>query len=334
MSFAAFDVSDLDLPSSGDLDTSTYPLNLMFQETLETVDLQFFDEQFSTPINDSTKMVIQDTEILLSSAQDENNANSQLQSVDSLDIPSSPAEQPTPLDFSTAKDQDTVSSDPAMSPQLSGSQSSIGETMDNHELEPVSGEKDCASRSLECVPQEHHRIDRATNDQVSGRPDSSTHVFPPRYRAVHTNESNSMDEYCGDEARHRALLTVPLKLPRETSMGENLAVPEVPTADIYVPESGILVVVETHSGSSGYNEAENVAEKAQIPSGITAVDGDTPSPEESTLFESPRPECSDPGLVNTRSSTRLATKNKRSLEGELWNISCGVLTKIVQMTLS
>ena len=125
-----------------------------------------------------------------------------------------------------------------------------------------------------------------------------------------------MDEYCDDEARHRALLTVPLKLPQETSMGDNLAVPEVPTADICVPESGILVVVESHSGSSGYNEAENVAEKAQTPSGITAVDGDLPSPEKSTHVESPRPECSDPDPVNSRNNRRITTKSTRYAEDE------------------
>ena len=180
MSFVAFDVSDLNLSSSEDLDISTYSLNLMFQKTLETVNLQFFDEQFSTFISDNTKMIIQNTEILSSSAQNENNANNQLQFVNSSNISSTSTEQSTLFDFSTAKNQNTISFDPAMSSQLFESLSFIDETMNNHELKSVSGKKGCASRNLECVSQEHHRIDRATNDQVSRRSDSFNPCLPSK----------------------------------------------------------------------------------------------------------------------------------------------------------
>ncbi|KAL8791154.1 MAG: hypothetical protein Q9195_005993 [Heterodermia aff. obscurata] len=130
-----------------------------------------------------------------------------------------------------------------------------------------------------------------------------------------------MDEYCDDEARHRALLTMPLKLPQETSMSDNLAVFEISTANICVSESDILIVMKTHSDSSEYNEAKNVTEKAQTLSEITAVDDDLPSSEKSTHVESSRPECSDSGSINTKSSRRIVTKSKRYAEDQVILIS-------------
>ena len=167
-----------------------------------------------------------------------------------------------------------------------------------------------------------------------------------------------MDENSGDEASNSAYNCAygGLKLHQEPSMGvdfavlegptadppvpelalmgDNLAVLEGPTADRIVPESSLMGILETLSDSSEHTEAKNVAEKAKNPSESATIDGDSAPAEENPFVESLRSRYSPPATDNTRSSRRLATKSKRSLEGESGNMSCGVFTEIVQITLS
>ena len=164
-----------------------------------------------------------------------------------------------------------------------------------------------------------------------------------------------MDESCKDETSSCAYNCADstLKLHQDSSRGDGLAESEGPTADSPVPElgvmgdnfavlesltadrtvaeSGLMEILESLSDSAEHIGAQSVAENS---SESAAVDGHPVPAEEGPSVEIIRSSYRPPTPDNIRSSTRLATKNKRFLEGELWNISCDALTKIVQIILS
>ena len=122
-------------------------------------------------------------------------------------------------------------------------------------------------------------------------------------------------------------------VPELALMGDNLAVLEGPTADRIVSESSLMGILETLFDSSEHIEAKNVAEKAKNPSESATIDGDSALTEKNPFVESLRSRYSFSATDNTKSNRRLTTKSKRFFENELKNMSCGVFTEIVQITL-
>ena len=179
MSFAAFTASDSGFPSFGDLDIPTYPLSIMFQESLEMAQAQFSDEQFSMSFDNTTTMATEVNETRSSNVEDVCNAISRQHSVDTSKTPSSPTGPTNPSDFSAINNQDSASPCPASRPRLSGLHLRIYQPMNNDQRDLVPGATGDAIGDLECEPHEYHSNDCASDDQVSCRASPSRLFFPP-----------------------------------------------------------------------------------------------------------------------------------------------------------
>ena len=168
MNFVTFDVFDLSLSSFENLDNSIYFLNFMFSNFFESVNFAFFDEQFSTFINDNIKIIIQNIENLSSCVQNVNNVNNQFQFTISSNISCFSTKRFISFDFSTIKNQNTVNFDFLMNFQLFELQLCIDHIMNNYKLNLIS-KKNCVFKNLECASQKHYRIDRDTNNQINNK---------------------------------------------------------------------------------------------------------------------------------------------------------------------
>lgn len=75
----------------------------MFLNFFELINFAFFDEQFSTFMNDSIKIIIQNIETLSNCAQDVNDVNNQFQFTNSSNISCFLTKRFIFFDFSTIK---------------------------------------------------------------------------------------------------------------------------------------------------------------------------------------------------------------------------------------
>ena len=167
ITIAAFIASDSRRPSFGNLESPTYPLDLIFQDQLEIAELPFVDEHFLLSFDDKTTMPIEQTETFLSNARDVNDVTSQQSSTDITEMPSEPA---APFISSAVSNQDTLSQCSASSLQLSGLDLCVDQSINNNKGKLVSEEVGCASSDLES---ELYTVGCASGDQVSCRPKAS-----------------------------------------------------------------------------------------------------------------------------------------------------------------